>query len=513
MRLRTRELALGLACALAGCAIARDPVETAPVAVGGTSQLAQVFVQVSAETGVPAEFLAGLSYVRTRWQLVDVADPAHAGTARGLFGLPDRELVRGASLAGVPGAAATRDALASVRAAAALYREAARGAQTLDAYLDVLDRNTASEVSAAIHRGVDARGFDGGRVVLGAQLFVTPRQVAAVRTATADYSGAEWTAADSGNFDTAARGAGDIDHIVIHDTEGNFSGTLAWFQDPSAQVSAHYVTRSTDGHVVQMVHEKDIAWHDKCFNANTVGIEHEGFMAHPEQWYTEPMYVASATLTAYLADKYAIPKVQGPIVGHGDAPDCSDHTDPGPGWDWVHYLDLVNTGGAPTLAADGAEVDVQPARLTSGERATVTVTLQNRGNATWDLDATRLGTAEPQDRDSALFVDGAWIAPNRAAAIAAPVAPGGTGTFTFDIVAPAVDRETQLDEAFQAVEEGIAWFGPEVHVVVDVAPAIDQPAGAGDNGGCSVGGGPAEGSLVGVLGVVAPLVTRRRRRA
>jgi len=91
-----------------------------------------------------------------------------------------------------------------------------------------------------------------------------------------NYPGAEWQPASTSNYQVASRAVGDIDHIVIHDTEGNFNGTVSWFQDPAAQVSAHYVVRSSDGHVVQMVAEKNIAWHDKCFNTNTVGIEHEG---------------------------------------------------------------------------------------------------------------------------------------------------------------------------------------------------------------------------------------------
>ena len=40
-----------------------------------------------------------------------------------------------------------------------------------------------------------------------------------------------------------------IRYIVIHDTEVSFANTVAEFQNPLAYVSAHYVTRSSDGHV------------------------------------------------------------------------------------------------------------------------------------------------------------------------------------------------------------------------------------------------------------------------
>jgi len=76
------------------------------------------------------------------------------------------------------------------------------------------------------------------------------------------------------------------------------------------------------------------------------------------------MYASSAKLTAYLADKYGIAKEHGPIIGHGEAPDCSDHTDPGPGWNWAHYIELVQSGGASQLLAGDLAVDT-PATIHS----------------------------------------------------------------------------------------------------------------------------------------------------
>jgi N-acetylmuramoyl-L-alanine amidase len=253
-----------------------------------------------------------------------------------------------------------------------------------------------------------------------------------------------------------------------------------------------------------MVAEKDIAWHDKCFNTNTVGIEHEGYEAHPELWYTETMYEASAKLTSYLADKYNIAKQHGPILGHGEAPDCSDHTDPGPGWNWDHYIELVQAGGAGEYLAGDITVDA-PATLESGAVATVTVTIANHGTSAWDLDATRVGTAEPQDRASDLFVDGDWIAPNRAAAVDAQTPAGGVGTFTFQIKGPPVTEPTVDDEAFQLVEEGSAWFGPEFRVTVQILPAATVDTAPG-NAGCNASGG------AGCLVALALLGLRRRKR-
>jgi len=487
--MRAVKWALACACVVFGCAVERTPAPQPHVAVGGDSPLAAMFVRVAAEQGVAADTLAAASYVRTRFRFA-TADGAEAGGAIGLVGIGEHDVARAAMLAGVTDAAVRTDPEASLRAAAALIHADGLGS---------LQR----EVDAALARGIDGRDADGLSIVVAAHRAVAPNDGLGTTSQSVNYPGAVWMPASTSNYQVASRGAGDVDHIVIHDTEGGFDGTVSWFQDPAAQVSAHYVVRSRDGFVAQMVAEKNIAWHDKCFNTTTVGIEHEGFAAHPDLWYTEPMYIASATLTSYLADKYSIAKQHGPILGHGEAPDCSDHTDPGPGWNWEHYIELVQSGGAANFLAGDLVVDA-PAALHSGELATVTVTLANHGTAAWDLDATRVGTQDPQDRDSDLFVDGDWIAPDRATAVDTQTPAGTTGTFTFQIRGPDVAAPIVYDEAFQLVEEGVAWFGPTFHVVVQIVPADAMPP---DSAGCTTSGGAG-----GLVVVVAVAGLRRRRR-
>ena len=67
---------------------------------------------------------------------------------------------------------------------------------------------------------------------------------------------------DYGNYDLADRPADGlaIRYVVVHDTEEAYQPTLAEFQDSHAYVSAHYVIRSSDGLVTQMVPTKDVAW-------------------------------------------------------------------------------------------------------------------------------------------------------------------------------------------------------------------------------------------------------------
>src|SRR5204862_263550 len=81
---------------------------------------------------------------------------------------------------------------------------------------------------------------------------------------------------------------------------------------------------------------------------------------------------------------------------------CSDHTDPGSGWNWTRYMDLVRGGGQPTAPSYAASYvgksDIPV--LAPGEEAVAWIEFKNDGSATWDLNDTRLGTQEPQDRDS-----------------------------------------------------------------------------------------------------------------
>ncbi len=465
--------------------------------IGGDSPIVAVIDRVAADTGVPSSLLATMAHLGSRFRIVGETE-AHGRGAVGIFGLDPATVAHGAKLAGVSDHAAATELEAGLRAGAALLREAAPQARTLDELVDTLEPNLRRSVLRSLERGVDGRDAEGKSIVIAARLDTA---VATIRADAPGYPGASWVPASSENFQVANRQVGDITNVVIHTTQGSFNGTLSWFQDPVAQVSAHYVVRSQDGFVTQMVDEKNVAWHDKCFNSKTVGIEHEGFIDKPELWYTEPLYIESAKLTAYLCDKYGIPKEMGAIVGHDTAPDCSTHVDPGEGWNWPHYLELVQTYGAPSFAAE--DVIVQgPPTMVSGERATFTITITNRGNAAWEPDLTRLGTALPIDRESELFVDGDWLSPTRITAVDARVEPGETGTFTFDVIAPRVSEPTVIDEGFQLVEEDITRFGPDIHVVFQTMPSEDV-------GGCNTSG--STGSLF-AAGFALLLLRRRRRR-
>lgn len=152
------------------------------------------------------------------------------------------------------------------------------------------------------------------------------------------------------NFSAAQRSKSHpIRYIVIHTTQGQYSGTINWFQNPKARVSAHYVVRSSDGKVTQMVLDRDIAWHagSRTYNQQGIGIEHEGFV-DDASWYTDAMYKSSAAVTRALCQKYKIPMDRKHIIGHYEVPkQRSNHTDPGKLWDWNKYMSYVNPNPPP----------------------------------------------------------------------------------------------------------------------------------------------------------------------
>ncbi|HLT36830.1 MAG TPA: N-acetylmuramoyl-L-alanine amidase [Enhygromyxa sp.] len=130
------------------------------------------------------------------------------------------------------------------------------------------------------------------------------------------------------------------DYVVVHTMQGYYYGAQSWFQNPAANVSAHFCMRSDDGEVTQMVHLADRAWHVGGSNSYAIGIEHEGFVDEPA-WYTWETYSSSAMLARWLADALDIPRTRDHIVGHVELPNQT-HTDPGIHWNWDLYMTLIN---------------------------------------------------------------------------------------------------------------------------------------------------------------------------
>ncbi|MEV0117458.1 N-acetylmuramoyl-L-alanine amidase [Streptomyces sp. NPDC050844] len=156
-----------------------------------------------------------------------------------------------------------------------------------------------------------------------------------------DAKGAQWVAASDYNWRRADRPDDyEIDMVVIHVVQGGYATALRVFKDPAHGAAAHYVVRK-DGHVAQMIRELDVAFHagNRSYNERSIGIEHEGFVDKKSS-FTDAMYASSARLTAGICKRYDIPVDREHIVGHVEVPG-TDHTDPGPHWDWDRYIRLV----------------------------------------------------------------------------------------------------------------------------------------------------------------------------
>ena len=217
---------------------------------------------------------------------------------------------------------------------------------------------------------------------------------AAAGAGAAEYPDARWRPAHPRNYDRANRPlSAPIRTIVIHTTEGSYAGTVRWFAGPRARAATHYVVRSRDGEITQMVLEKDAPFHsgNGAVNATSIGIEHEAFVRNCA-WYTDAMYRASAQLSAYLATKYLIPIDRRRIIGHNEVVDparpwlrggISHHSDPGRCWDWPKYMALVRDfAGAAGAAVVHRIVDEAGASLTGRWGRTTTAGAYGRSFAT-----------------------------------------------------------------------------------------------------------------------------------
>jgi len=171
------------------------------------------------------------------------------------------------------------------------------------------------------------------------------------------------------------RGSGTrtINRIVIHITDGwgKIDGTVSWFKDPKAQVSAHYIV-AQDGEVVQMVKHNDIAWHASRANGDSIGIEHEARSPHefknlghpdPGLMPTDVQYCNSAALVNWLCTQFNLPMDRVHILGHSEVSPGDNHDDcPNGVWDWDHYMGLVTSGTCTPDTATASSLSLPSGR-------------------------------------------------------------------------------------------------------------------------------------------------------
>ena len=341
---------------------------------------------VADEFDVPEKLLLAMSFEASHWQvdaasawggygLLDLREPGETG---GNYG-PDVE--QAALLLGVSPDLLIADPIENLRGGAALLalhgRRSNGGVQpdaddllawwdAVVAYSGKHEPNLAALYAEYIYELVNTGVLDEPGLALRPEPVDHWSKVAVPPPASCDYSGCyQFIAASSSNYSNYSRTGSDIDYVVVHTVQGSYSGCISWFQNSSAGVSAHYVVRSSDGQITQMVKEEDVGWHagNWSYNEASVGIEHEGYVESPDTYYTTAMYSASGALVADIVARTDVTADRSHIIAHSEVPSAT-HTDPGSGWDWDTYMSYI-TGGEVTGDLIGVVADTD---IYSGER-------------------------------------------------------------------------------------------------------------------------------------------------
>jgi N-acetylmuramoyl-L-alanine amidase len=312
------------------------------------------FQSASAKYKVPQELLLAMGYVNTLWempppeaseyvpgdlhgrgtygimQLVQTPWEDTLGRAANLTGLSEERL-KTERAANVVGGAAVLAGIAGVNRPSYLngWYEAVAEYGGGELYAQEVFETLGSGASATISTGESLR--------LAPQDVEVP-QIYTAAQGSADYGRALWRPAYRGNYTQANRGARWIKYLVIHIAQGSYSGTIDWFQNPRANVSAHYVV-GRKGKIAQCVHNEDIAWHagNWRFNRRSIGIEHAGYAS--ERWW-DRKYHSSAKLAAYLCRRFNIPPWRRYIRRHRGVPGVATRC-PGRRFNKDRYLRLV----------------------------------------------------------------------------------------------------------------------------------------------------------------------------
>lgn len=369
-----------------------------------TSPLEATFEQAAREYQVPVGVLKAVGYVETRLSLQPNLESGSGGV--GVMQLARRDgidrITEAKTLTGATEGQLRVDPKANVRGAAAVLRALFDKSQASepslqwnevgDWYVAVSNypgfesatgsADYAADVFLALESGFEVNGAEGTltQAAVASRWRAHAPVASSRRDAVLEYpGGAAWLA--SPNYSS---GRSSYEFILIHTMQGSYAGTKSWFQNTNSNVSSHYIIRSSDGEVTQMVEHRNTAWHAQCYNGRSIGLEHEGYVQDPARWYTDAMYRESAKLTKWIAERHGIPKTRARIIGHNEVPsqcNTGGHTDPGSGWNWSKYMTYVN-GSAPTTGTGTLIGAIYTGGNTANRVSGVTVTVAGQSVTT-----------------------------------------------------------------------------------------------------------------------------------
>ncbi|MEU5282284.1 N-acetylmuramoyl-L-alanine amidase [Streptomyces asoensis] len=384
----------------------------------------QDFAAAAAEYDIPVNVLLGVAYQQSRWDahsaqpsaeggfgpmhLTDVTPTMIAGGDAGAASRADlaslaanpalHTLQAAAKLTGLSEARLRQDPVANIRGGAALlasYQKQVAGKTSADEsqwYGAVAQYSQspyersatafADRVYATINKGAARVTGDGQHITMDATPSVTPAtsQVDQLNLKATDAATTEcpptvqctFVPGSPAGLQVASRPSNGIriDTIIIHDLESTYDAGVNGLAQPTNSAATHYVMRASDGVITQMVPTKDIAFHAGNYSTNmhSIGIEHEGYAAQGAKWYTEAQYEATADLVKYLSTRFGIPLDRQHILGHDNVAGPANayvsgmHWDPGNGWDWEHFMRLLDRPfrGARGVPSAGSVVTIAP---------------------------------------------------------------------------------------------------------------------------------------------------------
>lgn len=106
---------------------------------------------------------------------------------------------------------------------------------------------------------------------------------------------------------TPGRGGNKIDKIVIHHNAGRLSVLDCYNVWQTREASAHYQV-DVNGHIGQLVHDWDTAWHagSGAANRTSIGIEHANSAGAPNWPVSDATVESGAHLVAAICHKYGL---------------------------------------------------------------------------------------------------------------------------------------------------------------------------------------------------------------
>lgn len=92
--------------------------------------------------------------------------------------------------------------------------------------------------------------------------------------------------------------------VVVHDTEGGYSGAVSWLCDPRAEASAHVVLNEDGSEATQLIGWGKKAWACMAYNSASDNLELAGYASKP---YKLAQLRVAARIVAFRLKKRGLP--------------------------------------------------------------------------------------------------------------------------------------------------------------------------------------------------------------